>query len=165
MTPVSYPQLLGIFACLALALVAHLETLPVWVLAAVAVSGGIRLLLARHGRPAPPRGVRLSVAALAILLLFLQLHTFNGLSAGTSLLVLMAGLKLLETNTQRDIYVITLIIYFVSLAALLEGRSFWLLAYLIGVCWLTTATLLIRPNDGHPMARTWRRVRNDTEAS
>ncbi len=142
MTPVSYPQLLGIFACLALALVAHLEALPVWVLATVAVSGGIRLLLARRGRPAPPRGVRLSVAALAILLLFLQLHTFNGLSAGTSLLVLMAGLKLLETNTQRDIYVITLIIYFVSLSALLEGESFWLLAYLIGVCWVTTATLL-----------------------
>ena len=31
--------------------------------------------------------------------------------------------------------------------------------------WLTTATLLIRPNDAHPMARTWRRVRNDPEAS
>jgi transglutaminase-like putative cysteine protease len=142
MNPVTYPQLLGIFACLALALVAHLESLPVWVLVTVVVSGGIRLLLARRGRPAPPRGVRLAAAALAILLLFLQLHTFNGLSAGTSLLVLMAGLKLLETDSRRDIYVITLIIYFVSLAALLEGESFWLLAYLIGVCWLTTATLL-----------------------
>jgi len=29
-----------------------------------------------------------------------------------------------------------------SVSALLEGESFWLLAYLIGVCWLTTATLL-----------------------
>jgi len=53
---VSYQQLLGIFACLALALVAHLESLPVWVLVTVGVSGGIRLLLARRGRPAPPRG-------------------------------------------------------------------------------------------------------------
>src|SRR6202790_1066818 len=138
---VSYQQLLGIFACLALALVAHLESLPVWVLATVGVSGGIRLLLARYGRPVP-RGARLGVAALAIALLFLQFHTFNGLTAGTALLALMAGLKLLETDTRRDIYVITLIIYFVSLSALLEGESFWLLAYLIGVCWLTTATLL-----------------------
>ncbi|MGB6306787.1 MAG: transglutaminaseTgpA domain-containing protein, partial [Steroidobacteraceae bacterium] len=79
---------------------------------------------------------------LAVALLFVQYRTFNGLSAGTALLALMAGLKLLETSTQRDIYVITLIIYFVGLAALLEGNSFWLLAYLIGVCWLTTATLL-----------------------
>jgi protein-glutamine gamma-glutamyltransferase len=139
---VSYGQLLGISACLALALAAHFESLPGWVLATVAVSGAIRLLLARRGRPAPPRIVRLLIAALGIALLFRQFHTFNGLSAGAALLALMAGLKLLETDTQRDIYVITLIIYFVGLSALLEGDSFWLLAYLIAVCWLTTATLL-----------------------
>jgi transglutaminase-like putative cysteine protease len=139
---VSYEQLAGICACLALALLAHLGSLPVWVLVTVAVSGGIRLLLARRGRAAPPRAVRLVIALLAAALLFMQFRTFNGLSAGTALLALMAGLKLLETDTQRDIYVITLIIYFLSVSALLEGDSFWLLAYLIGVCWLTTATLL-----------------------
>jgi transglutaminase-like putative cysteine protease len=139
---VSYEQLAGISACLALALVAHLKSLPVWVLVTVAASGGIRLVLAHRGRAAPPRSVRLVIAVLAVALLFLQFRTFNGLSAGTALLALMAGLKLLETDTQRDIYIITLIIYFVSVSALLEGESFWLLAYLIGVCWLTTATLL-----------------------
>jgi transglutaminase-like putative cysteine protease len=139
---VSYEQLAGISACLALALAAHLGSLPVWVLVTVAVSGGIRLARAQRGRAAPPRGVRLVIAGLAVALLFLQFRTFNGLSAGTALLALMAGLKLLETDTQRDIYIITLIIYFVSVSALLQGESFWLLAYLIGVCWLTTATLL-----------------------
>jgi transglutaminase-like putative cysteine protease len=140
--PVTYEHLAGIFACLALALAAHLGSLPVWVFVTVAVSGGIRLMLARRGRAAPPRGVRLSVAALAIALMFLQFRTFNGLSAGTALLALMAGLKLLETDTRRDIYIITLCIYFVSVSALLQSNSFWLLAYLIGVCWLSTATLL-----------------------
>jgi len=139
---VSYEQLVGISACLALALAAHLGSLPVWVLVTVAASGGIRVARARRGRAAPPRGVRLAIAALAVALLFLQFRTFNGLAAGTALLALMAGLKLLETDTQRDIYIITLIIYFVSVSALLEGDSFWLLAYLVGVCWLTTAILL-----------------------
>jgi transglutaminase-like putative cysteine protease len=139
---VSYEQLAGISACLVLALIAHLRSLPVWVLVTVAVSAGIRLLLAHRGRAAPARAVRLVIAVLAVALLFLQFRTFNGLAAGTALLALMAGLKLLETNAQRDIYVITLIIYFVSVSALLEGDSFWLLGYLIGVCWLTTATLL-----------------------
>jgi transglutaminase-like putative cysteine protease len=138
----SYEQLAGIFACLALALLAHLKSLPVWVLVTVTMSGGIRLLLARRGRAAPPRAVRLAVAALAIVLLFVQFHTFNGLTAGAALLALMAGLKLLETDTRRDIHIITLTIYFLCVSVLLEGDSFWLLAYLIGVCWLSTATLL-----------------------
>jgi transglutaminase-like putative cysteine protease len=139
---VSYEQLWGIFACLALALLAHLGSLPVWVLVIVAVSGGLRLALARRGRPAPPRALRLGVTVVAIALLFAQFRTFNGLSAGTALLALVAGLKMLETETQRDIYVITLSIYFVSVSALLESTSFLLFAYLIVVCWLTTAALL-----------------------
>jgi transglutaminase-like putative cysteine protease len=139
---VSYEQLSGLFACLALALAAHAGSLPAWVMATVVVSGGIRLLLARRGRAAPARAVRVTIAVLAIALLFAQLHTFNGLSAGTALLALVAGLKLLETENQRDVYVITLIIYFACVSALLESTSFWLFIYLTGVCWVTTATLL-----------------------
>jgi transglutaminase-like putative cysteine protease len=139
---VSFEQLVGICACLALSLLAHIASLPVWVVVTVIVSGCIRLMLAYRGRPSPPRGVRLAIAGFAIALLFLQFRTFNGLSAGTALLALVAGFKLLETDTRRDIYVITLIIYFLSVSVLLEGDSFLLLAYLIGVCWLTTATLL-----------------------
>jgi transglutaminase-like putative cysteine protease len=141
-TSISYEQLIGISICLALALAAHLGSLPVWVLVAVAASGGLRVLFAYRGRGIPPAAVRLAVAALAVAVLFLQFRTFNGLSAGTSLLALMTGLKLLETRAQRDFYIITLSVYFLSLSALLESDSFWLLAYLIAVCWLTTATLL-----------------------
>src|SRR5450755_2019968 len=152
---VSYEQLQGISACLGLALLAHVTTLPLWVPVIVVVCGLIRLSLARSGRGGPPRSVLIALAALAIPLLFLRFHTFNGLLAGTALLSITAGLKLLETKTRRDIYILTLIIYFVSLAALLEGDSFWLLLYLIGVCWLTTATLLRSTSSGP--APGWRR--------
>jgi protein-glutamine gamma-glutamyltransferase len=145
---VSFEHLLGISVCLALALVAHITTLPIWVLVLVVVFGLIRLSMARNGRGAPSRWVVLTLALLSVPLLFMRFHTFNGLYAGTALLALMAGLKLLESTTKRDIYIITLIIYFVSLAALLEGDSFWLLAYLIAVCWLTTATLLRLTSSG-----------------
>ena len=151
---VSYEHLLGISACLALAMVAHIASLPPWIPAVVIVCGLVRLGLARNGRSSPSGWVVLSLALLSIPLLFVRFHTFNGLAAGTALLVLMAGLKLLETKTKRDIYIITLIIYFVSLSALLEGNSFWLLAYLVGVCWLTTATLLRLTSSGP--APDWR---------
>jgi transglutaminase-like putative cysteine protease len=152
---VSYEQLLGISGCLALALLAHVSALPVWVFGIVAACAVIRLALARRGRSAPSRAVLVTVALIAVPLLFIRFHTFNGLVAGTALLSVTAGLKLLETKTQRDIYIITLIVYFVSLAALLEGDSFWLLAYLIGVCWLTTATLLRLTSSGSVPG--WRR--------
>jgi protein-glutamine gamma-glutamyltransferase len=152
---VSYEQLLGISGCLGLALLAHITTLPLWVPAIVVACGLVRLGFARRGRGAPSRAVLFTIAALAIPLLLVRFHTFNGLVAGTALLSVTAGLKLLETKTQRDIYILTLIIYFVSLAALLEGDSFWLLAYLIGVCWLTTATLLRLTSNGP--APGWRR--------
>ncbi len=135
-------RLAWVTSCLALALVPYLDRLPPWVTVTVLASAGLRLLLAARGRAAPPRAVRMVVSLLAIGLLFLQYRTFNGLSAGTALLCLIAGLKLLETNARRDLHVITMIIYFLSLGALLQGESIWLLCYLIAVSWLTTAALL-----------------------
>jgi protein-glutamine gamma-glutamyltransferase len=151
---VSYEHLLGISACLALALVAHITTLPLWVPVVVVICGLARLALARNGRGSPPRWVVLTLAGLSLPVLLVRFHTFNGVAAGTALLAVMAGLKLLETTNKRDIYIITLIIYFVSLAALLQGESFWLLAYLIALCWLTTATLLRLTSSGP--APDWR---------
>jgi protein-glutamine gamma-glutamyltransferase len=137
-----FGHLLSISLCLASVLVAHVTTLPPWVTVTIVVCGSIRLAVAYRGHGAPPKAILFIVAALAIVILFLRFRTFNGLAAGNALLALMAGLKLLETQTKRDIYIITLIIYFLGLSALLYSESFWLLAYLIGVGWFTTTTLL-----------------------
>ncbi|MGO9514458.1 MAG: DUF3488 and DUF4129 domain-containing transglutaminase family protein [Steroidobacteraceae bacterium] len=153
--PVTYAQLKWICACLALALAAHLAALPIWLLITVCAAAAIRLTLAARGRTVPARGIRFCIAAVALVLLFLQFHTLNGLAAGTALLSLMAGLKLLETQSRRDVYVITLIIYFLNLAALLRDESFWLLSYLAGVSWLTSAALL-RLTNATPLP-DWRR--------
>jgi protein-glutamine gamma-glutamyltransferase len=139
---VTYPQLKAMSACLLLALAAHASTLPLWLSAVVIASITVRLLLAARGYAAPARPVRLGIAGGAVLILFVELRTFNGLAAGGALLSLVAGLKLLETQTRRDLFVVALIVYFLSLSALLRSESFWLLAYLVGVCWATAATLL-----------------------
>jgi transglutaminase-like putative cysteine protease len=140
--PASFERLAWICACLGLAMIPHLATLPVWVIATVGTCAALRLFRAAHGRSAPPQIIRTLIAVLAIGLLFMQFRTFNGLTAGTALLSLIAGLKVMETKTRRDIHILALIVYFMSLAALLRGESFWLLAYLVALVWLTTATLL-----------------------
>jgi transglutaminase-like putative cysteine protease len=139
---ISFERLAWLTACLALALLAYVTTLPLWVTGLVASTAVLRLILAARGRGAPPRPLRIAVSLLAIGLLFVQYRTFNGLAAGTALLCLIAGLKLLETEARRDVYVVTMIVYFLGLAALLQGESFWLLGYLIAVSWLTTTALL-----------------------
>jgi transglutaminase-like putative cysteine protease len=139
---VSLRRLLWAAGCCALAAFANLPALPIWVLLTAFAAGGARVLLAMRGSGPPPQIVLVPVAALSIFALLLRFHTFNGTTAGTALLCLMAGLKLLETRRLRDIHVIVLIIYFLGLAALLRSESFWLLTYVIGVCWFATATLV-----------------------
>jgi transglutaminase-like putative cysteine protease len=130
------------FACVVLALGTHIGSVPAWVLASAVAAGAVRLALAWRRRRPPPLAIRLGVAAAAVTLLYVQFRTFNGLSAGTALLAMMAGLKLLETHTSRDLYIATLLVYFLVLSSLLLNDSFWLLTYAVCVCWLTTATLL-----------------------
>jgi protein-glutamine gamma-glutamyltransferase len=154
-THATYPQLKSMCLCLALAVAPYGAALPFWVLIVACAAGAIRLALAARGYAAPGRLIRLGIAAAAFVVLFLELHTFNGLAAGSSLLCLVAGLKLLETQSRRDLYVLSFIVYFLCLAALLRSDSFWLLVYLLGVSWLTTATLLrLTPSNPPP---DWRR--------
>ncbi len=153
MERVSFESLLSIAACLLLALLAHVQALPAWVPLIVVLCGALRLTLAWRGGRAPPRWVLLTVAVLVVGLMFLRYRTFNGLPAGTALLCLMMGLKLLESSTRRDMYILTLGIYFLCIAALLESESFWMLGYLICVSWLLSAALL-RLTTGTP-APAW----------
>jgi protein-glutamine gamma-glutamyltransferase len=162
-TQVTYTQLRWVCVCLALALAVHAASLPLWLLATVAAAAAIRLALSARGYAAPSRPIRTLIALASILILFLQLRTFNGVAAGSALLSLVAGLKLLETQSRRDLYVVSLIIYFLCLAALLRSESFWLLAYLLAVSWLTTATLLrfshsMQPPDWRRSARYTGRI-------
>ncbi len=140
--PVSLQRLGWTAGCFALATLANLEILPAWAIVTAFTCGAARLGLALRGMGLPGRGWRLLAAALLIGALLVQFHTFNGITAGTALLCLMGGLKLLETRSHRDAHIVLMIVYFLCLAALLRSTSFWLLAYLIGVCWLTTGALL-----------------------
>jgi hypothetical protein len=60
---VSAQRLLWAAACCALAAIANLQTLPVWVIAIAFIAGGVRVLLAVRGFGAPPRAVLLASAA------------------------------------------------------------------------------------------------------
>jgi transglutaminase-like putative cysteine protease len=82
----------------------HIDRVPLWASAVAIALTAWRVLSARSGWY-PGVITRALLALLLVALVLARFHTLNGLAAGTTLLVLMAGLKLLETRGTRDEFV------------------------------------------------------------
>jgi transglutaminase-like putative cysteine protease len=137
------PRRLGwVLACLAIAILPHLDNVPLWVLMVTACSALWRLAASLRDWPLAPRWLRSLAAFIAVSLIAIEFRTLNGLDAGTALLVLMAGVKLIETRTARDLTVLLFIAYFLLFAAFLYRQSLPWLPYMLAATWLLTATLL-----------------------
>src|SRR5262249_5855480 len=76
--------------------------------------------------------------------------TLNGLAAGTTLLALMAGLKLLETRTARDQLVMVASGLFLLLAACLHRQDLARLPLYAAQVWVCCAALAVVATPGTP---------------
>lgn len=93
-------------------------------------------LLRPHWMPGRWTLLFLMVAALALVVFTTGLY--DGRLAGTALLVVMLGLKLLELRARRDIHVTVFLGYFLVFTQFLYNQSLWLAVYLfLGVLALT----------------------------
>jgi protein-glutamine gamma-glutamyltransferase len=114
-----------IWACAALAgaVLLHVDRVPGWASAGTLALIAWRLTVARPGRLLSSLAVRALLALALVGLVLVRFHTVNGLIAGTTLLILMAALKLLETRTTRDTYVLVGVAFFLLLAACLDRED------------------------------------------
>ena len=79
--------------------------------------------------------------------MFVSYRTFNGIAAGSAFLVLMAGVKLLETRSARDLTVLIFISYFLQFAVLLRSQNLMQLPLLL-ICALVSTGALMRVHKG-----------------
>jgi len=133
------------WACAALAggVLLHLDRVPPW--AALTCLGLItwRLTLARRGRWLPG-GIARALLALGMAgVVLVRFHTLNGLAAGTTLLLLMAALKLLETRQVRDEAVLVGAAFFLLLAACLDRQQLARAPLYLAQGWLCCAALAV----------------------
>ena len=135
-------RLSWVLLAVAAALLPHVMQVPLWLIALVVAGGAWRLTVELRGWQLPRRWLRTIIAVLAVLLVLLTYRTLNGLEAGTTLLVVMAGVKLLETRTVRDLTVLLFLSYFLLFAGFLYNQSLVQLPYMLFAAWLLTATLL-----------------------
>jgi len=100
------PPLLWVCAAITAALLLHVIQVYAWItLAALALVGW--RLAALFGAVRLPGGiVRVALGLALVAGVFAQFHTLNGLVPGTAMLMLMAAIKLLETHSRRDQYVV-----------------------------------------------------------
>jgi transglutaminase-like putative cysteine protease len=147
-------------AALGFAVLPHASHLPTWVTLLLVAAGGWRWVAAERKWRLPSKGIRVALTALATLGIFLSYRTFNGLAAGSAFLVLMAGVKLLETRSARDLTVLVFISYFLQFASLLRSQSIAQLPLLVASTLVSTVALM-RVHQGaapEPYAATLRRT-------
>jgi hypothetical protein len=101
----------------------HVDRIPAWASVTCAALIAWRLAAAPRGRWQPGRLARALLALAMAAVVLARFHTLNGLAAGTTLLVLMAALKLLETRGTRDQLVLTGTGLFLLLAACLDRQD------------------------------------------
>jgi transglutaminase-like putative cysteine protease len=140
--PPALQRLAWVVGGLALAVVPHAPHIKTWVLLLGAGAAALRIVIEVKRWQLPPKWLRAVLAFVALLAVLLDYRTLNGIDAGTALLIVMAGMKLLETKTVRDLTVIVFLSYFALFAAFLYNQSLLRLPYMFVCAWLLTVTLM-----------------------
>jgi protein-glutamine gamma-glutamyltransferase len=140
--PPALQRLVWVVGGLALAVVPHAPHIRAWVLLLGAGAAALRIVIEIKRWQLPPKWLRGVLAFVALLAVLLDYRTLNGIDAGTALLIVMAGMKLLETKTVRDLTVIVFLSYFALFAAFLYNQSLLRLPYMFVCAWLLTVTLM-----------------------
>jgi transglutaminase-like putative cysteine protease len=132
----------------------HFLHLKPWVPLFCATLIAWRLAIAHRQRPLPPRSVRLFVGLLGLAGVLFTYRTVAGLEAGTALLLVMGGAKLLETRNLRDLAITVFLAYFLVFAGFLYDQDLVRLPYMLIAVWVLTVVLLRLNQTGKPIA--WR---------
>ncbi len=141
-----------VIGALCMTLLPHAPYLPVWTLPMFLLTSGWRFWLAMHGGELPSRWIRLVLATGGFILVYTSQRGINGVAAGTTLLVVMIGLKMLETRTRRDSILLLVLAYFLILASFLREQGPVLAAYEALATWAVTSSLLQVTRHGRLLA-------------
>lgn len=143
----------GLVALLAAAAGPHVLRLPPELVALWLLAIGWRLRLLLQQRPPPAAVLRGLLTLVVALALYLKFGSVLGREAGSALLTMMAGLKLLELKQRRDAIVLVLLAYLLVAVQFMFTRSPWAGAYAVATLVLITTGWI---GLGQTQVRSWR---------
>ena len=133
---------LWITGCLVLVMVPHMARTPVWVLACFAALAAWRATNATRGIPLPSKWLIIGLSGAMLVAVYFHYGTLFGRNAGVTLLMVLAGMKLMESRHLRDAYVLSSLGYFLVITNFLYSQSILTGVYMLVVVLLMTATLI-----------------------
>jgi transglutaminase-like putative cysteine protease len=124
-----------------LALLPHLQYLPVWLSLTCLGAWFWRLGLALADKPLPARLLRILLALAALAGVFWQFGNIVGQQAGVPLFILLLFVKLLETTRLAEKRLLLILTQFAAMSYFLTGQSLPVTAYLLAVSVLGVAVM------------------------
>ena len=121
----------------------NIDRVPSWAPLAALLFVIWRLVAASRSLPLPGTVIRGLLALILVAGIVVRFHTLNGLSAGTALLLLMGAVKIVETRTQRDQFIVVGAAVFLLLAACLDRQSLTRAPLYLLQAWLCCAALAV----------------------
>ena len=120
----------------------HTLRAPWWLTVLTLCLFGWRLYCTLNRAPLPSRWLVIGIAAVAMLGIWIEYRTLFGRQPGIILLMLFAGLKLLETRSHRDAAVAAFLGYFLIITNFLYTQSMLTAIVMCGALYTITATLI-----------------------
>ena len=137
----------AVFLASLVAVIPHIIVQSLWMQAAFTLSWGGAFLVQTSRIPFPKKTVRHSITIFCAVGLFIIYGGVFKNETGIGLLIIMAGLKLLETSTHRDKVIVVLVSYFMATTSLFISDSLVMTLYM-GLSTLTSTSVLIHLNSG-----------------
>mgnify|MGYP001036396954 CR=1 FL=1 len=140
--PLFMQQLAWVAGSFALTIVPHLGDVRPWLVVLAFATVVWRLTIELREWSLPNKWLRIAIALGAMLGVLATYRTLNGLEAGTAFLIVMGAMKLLESESRRDLTVVVFVSYFLLFAGFLYDQQFVLFPYMLLAIWFLTATLM-----------------------
>ncbi|HXM82185.1 MAG TPA: DUF3488 and transglutaminase-like domain-containing protein [Burkholderiales bacterium] len=135
-------DLAWLIGALLIVIAPHTLRAPWWLTLLTLCLFGWRFYYTLNRAPLPSRWLVMGIAAVAILGIWIEYRTIFGRQPGIILLMLFAGLKLLETRSHRDAAVAAFLGYFLIMTNFLYTQSMLTAIVMCAALYTITATLI-----------------------
>ena len=134
--------LIFLLSSVGLIVLPHVANIPLLIFLFFYVMLAWRVIAIWRPHYLPKKNLLIALTIFSLLLLFSQHRAILGRDAGTNLFIVTLGLKLLETKSERDYYLVIYLSFIVAASLFLFQQSLLMAAYILAVCCVLFATLV-----------------------